>query len=608
MILNDQQRAAVESTAQRIAVVAGAGTGKTRTLVARIAHRIEQGADPSRICGVTFTRKAATELKERLAAEVGDRSRFVVVGTFHSLTASFIRRLCEVGGTSLRPDFSIYDDVDSSLLFSMIRSEISPRLPKKELERRYTRAETLTEHEDRDTPQFRIWREYHRRLLSMNALDFGGIIETFFEMLSENPDVFKRHADRFSDICVDEYQDTDRMQDTLVKMAIAAGKAFPGNLFLTGDVRQSIFGWRSAEPKIMQETAADPGVEVYHLTRNYRSTVPIVEAANKIESQMTLPAELQSGGLVTDKPGTKPVFFSANLHSDEARQVAQEIQDYIEIGGSPSDVAVIYRAHRSARHVSRELEEREIPFHRVGSDQDIWRHGSMRQIVRLLRLCCNTADDQSFEWLINWPVPRFDEVALAELKLKSLEDFTPMLLCAGAGAEHFARCSDEIDLDTPITGALIAIDSIMHLTSPDVFMDEAALNAVAIEAIGEWEDQQNEGQNTVTVAGPTVSEFLDWFVSRSMQDEIKADRKCVTLCSCHAAKGLEWPVVYVIDLEQGRFPIGRAGTDQEEELRLFYVAITRARNQLYLCRATENSRGMEIKPSRFLGMIVQESK
>jgi len=613
MKLNDQQQAAVESEGKRIAVVAGAGTGKTRTLVARIAHRIKDGADASRICAVTFTNKAARELRDRLKAEVGRDAKHIAVGTFHSLTAGFIRRLCEYSETPLRPDFSIYDDVDSGLLLEMVRKEISPALAKKHLAHRYSRAETLNaEHEDRDLPGFRIWQEYHRRLLSMNALDFDGILETFFAMLLAEPEVFERHAQRFSDILIDEMQDTDGVQWSLASLAVEAGRAFGGNLFVIGDPKQAIYSFRGADVSIIKGIMADPEWEVHALNRNYRSTIPIIDLANRAESAMDFPVELQTGGLVTEKPGARVSTLIANLHAVEARVIANEIQAHLDAGGKPQDVAVLYRAHAHSRRICEALDDAEIPYCRVGAEQDLWRMPETRQIIRLLRLACNPADDQSFAWVVNWPSERISTLALAELKLSSLEACSSMLATAGDQTEDLQRFSAEVDRDTPLIAALLSLDSILHLTDTGKYGALAVDCALAIETIGEWAEpeteridhvQNGEVNATITIDAPTVGDFLDWFVSRSVQDEIRNQRDAVTLCTVHAAKGLEFPIVFVAGLEEGRFPNARKDTDPAEELRLFYVAVTRARSELYLTRATEHSRGGFIEPSRFLALL-----
>lgn len=625
MQLNEQQQAAVKSGSARVCVIAGAGSGKTRVIVSRVAHRIEQGADPSRICCVTFTRKAAGELKERLAALVGNDARHVKIGTFHSLCAQFIRRYADLDPDGrLTSEFGILDDVDSKLLLDICQKEIAKSTTKSALmDRRYSRIETLQEdHPDKDKPTFRIWTAYHQRLLSLNSLDFDSILEHFFSVLLRNADVFGRHADRFGDVLVDEHQDSDRLQDSLVKLAVAAGKQYDGNLFFCGDPRQSIYTWRGAEPRIMQELMSDPEWEIHTLNRNYRSTIPIVDLANRIESAMDFPPELSTGGLVTDRPGSRPVAMAGLFHADEAQLVAGEIREHLDAGGKPSDVAVLYRAHAHARRVAEALDEAEIPYYRVGSEQDIWRAESTRQIVRLLRLACNPADDQTFAWVANWPDVRLDGLAMAELRLAALEACSPMLPAASDKVPDLWRVTREIDRDTLLLQSLISLDSILHLTDPDKWGALAVENSLAIETIGEWAEPEPKIDLTINVPGcdcktipvsprvdgPTVGDFLDWFVSRSMQDEIREERETVTLCTIHAAKGLEWPLVFLIGLEAGRFPNQRADTDHAEELRLFYVAVTRARDELFLSRATEHSRGGEIKPSRFLELIGTDRK
>ena len=587
MDLNQEQKAAVETTARRALVQAGAGSGKTRVLTSRAAHLVDSGTPPDRICCVTFTRKAANELRSRLSTMIGRNASQLTVGTFHSLCASWIRSYLETSrALPLTPDFSIYDATDSGALLEMSRAAMARQMPKSGLDRRYSWREICDEsHPDRNADGFRVYADYHRRKFSMNAIDFADCLELFLHLLLLDPAVFLRHAERYQHILIDEGQDTDRLQWSLASLAIEAGKAFSGCLFVVADTRQSIYAFRGAEPQTIEALAADPDWATYGLTVNYRSTRQIVELANRIDLAMGLKST-EGKQLTALKVGGEPQVLPCGDAWNEARTIANHIRGYTEVGMRPKDIAILYRTHKQAKPLCAVFDECEIPYYRVGSERALWDQVGARQVVRLLRLACNPGDDQSFEWVCNWPQERLSPRDLAGAKADAAGAAQHMIVAAGDAVSDLRALVFDVDRDMLAAEAVACLE---NLIGEDDFAHAACVE------IAEW----NDGE-------ATTGEFLDWFATRNLQDEMREERDAVTLCTVHASKGLEWPLVCLVGMEHGTFPIKRANTDAAEELRLFYVAVTRARSELVLSHATVAERGpmtVTVQPSPFLAFM-----
>lgn len=598
MNLNPEQLAAVQTRHPRVAVIAGAGTGKTATLVSRIADLIKSGRSPDRILALTFTNKAAREMRERLTGMVGDRAARVNVGTFHAMAIRWIRRFLPLTReVPLTKRFNVLDQFDSDTLLDEVRAELAPDLTMRKLRfYRVSREESVEPgHPNRNDSWFRCWKEYHRRLLSADSLDFAGILEMFWYMIKKNPEIAKRQAERFSDVLIDEFQDTSKFQWGLVRGLFDFASDLDVAIFIVGDTRQSLYSWRGAAPDILDSIVSSGSFEVHSLVRNYRSTVPIVTAANRLEASMLI--QLPAGSsLVTEKPGPPVEVIASRSPWDEAEYVAGEIATLLDSGASASDVAVIARTHDELRLVGKILKKRKIEFFHVGGSAEIWDRKCTRGIIRMLRLAANHADRQSWNLIANWPYKRFSAGDLARIDLAALQQDRYQVE-VGSGypvAADLASWLEQADENTYLEDALDTVAQVFKLDGPE--------HEAAVEAIVRWSADQD--------SSPTIREFLDWFGVRHMQDEITA-KDVLLLLTVHGAKGLEWPIVFVIGMSNGRFPLARKGQNFEEEKRLAYVAVTRARDELILSstalKRLRSGKSVPCSPSAFLGTMFPEA-
>lgn len=586
--LNPEQLAAATSTHRRVAVIAGAGTGKTATLTARIAHLIHKGASPDRILALTFTNKAALEMRQRVAAAVGaDVGSRVHIGTFHAQGIRWIRRFLPLApGLRLSPRFNVLDEVDSGLLLEEVRKSVC-----KDLSMRKLRTHRVAWHEclevnhiDRDQPWFLAWREYHRSALSADCLDFDGILETVDMLISRYPEIARRHAERFEHVLVDEFQDTSIFQLDLVQRMFRWQASLDSSAFVVGDLRQLIYSWRGADVEGIAEAIDGGDWQVYALVRNYRSSRPIVDAANGLQRTMTIPLP-EGSELVTDRPGPAITVERCANPPDEADLVARTVREILDSGATTEDVAVLARRHDDLRLVARALDRAEVPWYHVGGDSAVWDDPTARKIVHALRLAANHYDGRAWTMIANWPRERFNRLALAELDRDSMRQRLPVVdLAIGRpeGADLGAFVG-RVDGESGLAQAVADLFSSVACAG-----DEATERARA--AISDWDQQY----------GPaTVRDFLDWFSVRHQADGVRADLGRVVLSTVHGAKGLEWETVIVVGLDEGRFPIAREGGNGEEEKRLAYVAVTRARQELILTwAASKRDRKGNTNPTR----------
>ena len=599
MDLNPEQLAAVHTRHPRVAVIAGAGTGKTATLVARIAGLIDDGVSPDRILALTFTNKAAREMRERLTGLVGDRASRVCLGTFHAEAIKWIRRflpLCREVPLSKR--FNVIDQFDSEALLDEVRLELAPSMSmRKVLGYRVSREESVEKnHPDRGEDWFRCWKEYQRRLLSADSLDFSGILEMFEYMIRKNHEIAKRQAERYSHVLIDEFQDTSKFQWKLVRGLFDFASGLDVAIFIVGDTRQSVYAWRQASPDILADISTSGLFEVHALVRNYRSTIPIITAANKLEASMLIPLP-EGSSLVTDKPGSPIEIMRKRNEWQEAEWVAGQIAELLDCGAAPSDLAVLARIHDDLRLVSRFLGEREIECYHVGGKAEVWDRKSTRGLIRMLRLAANHADRQSWNLAANWPGRRFSAGDMARIDLASARE-AEYKVDVGVRYEVAADLKAWLEAVSEDTGLAESLDAAVRL-----FGLSGSEIEDACDAITGWADIQENEQ--------TVRGFLDWFGVRHMQDEITG-HDGVLLLTAHGAKGLEWPIVFVVGLSDGRFPLARKGQNFEEEKRLAYVAVTRARDLLVLSytetKRRRSGKSEACSPSSFLKtMFAEES-
>jgi DNA helicase-2/ATP-dependent DNA helicase PcrA len=644
--LNPEQRAAVVHAGGPLLIVAGAGSGKTRVLTSRAAYLLATGrARPSEILAITFTNKAAAEMRDRVEALVGPAARSVWVSTFHSACVRILRREAKTLG--LRSSFSIYDSADSQRLLTMVARELDldpKRYPAKGLASRisalkdelvdpetYARTSGAAQgaSSEYDTVLAQVYTRYQARLQKAHALDFDDLIMATVNLLQAFPEVAEHYRRRFRHVLVDEYQDTNHAQYTLVREL--AGKT--GELTVVGDSDQSIYAFRGATIRNILEFEHDyPNATTILLEQNYRSTQNILSAANAIISHN--PGR-QPKRLWTDSgAGAAIVVYVADNEHEEARFIAEEIDRLGDSDGvRPGDVAIFYRANAQSRALEEVLIRVGLPYKVVGGTR-FYERREIKDAVAYLRAVANPDDDVNLRRILNVPkrglgdraeamvaafaereqisfgaaLDRADEIlGIATRSLTALRSFSALmgdlrvLAAGGAGpAEVLGTVLDR-------TGYLADLRASDDPQDGSRVENLAELHAVA----SEFEQSEPEGD---------LADFLERVSLVADSDQIpspdgadgKADLGVVTLMTLHTAKGLEFPVVFLTGLEDGTFPHMRSLADTEqlaEERRLAYVGLTRARERLYISRAAVRTAwGVpnEFPPSRFLDDLPEQ--
>jgi DNA helicase-2/ATP-dependent DNA helicase PcrA len=636
--LNPTQREAVAATEGPVLVVAGAGSGKTRVLTFRIAHLVRDlGVSPYEILAITFTNKAAGEMKERVGALVGPVANAMWVSTFHSACVRILRQ--EIHRLGYRSSFSIYDDADSVRLLTMVIKDLdldSKRFPPRQMKAAISKAKNeLIDYETfaaQDSGFFHekvsdIYRLYQQRLVEASAVDFDDILTLTVEILQAFPEVLERWQNRFQYVLVDEYQDTNRAQYMLVKMLAAKHR----NVCVVGDSDQSIYAFRGADMRNIMEFEKDyPDTRVILLEQNYRSSQTILDAANAVISNN---ASRQPKRLWTDAgSGESIVVFEAEDEHEEAAYIAEEIARLRDTGIDLNDVAVFYRTNAQSR-VIEELFVRFGVTYQVVGGLKYYDRKEVKDALAYLRVIVNPDDQVAIKRIINTP-----KRAIGDTSVAHVDRFAES---AGVTFMEALRRVDEIDaLTVRAQNAIAEFVAVMGLMSgkatagPEAAL-ESALNDTGyfdmiraertIEAMGREENLKEllaasaEFEETGPASmGPDEWNQLDgvgklqmFLESISLVADLDSveDTDVVTLMTLHNAKGLEYPAVFLTGLEDGVFPHMRSLGDPkelEEERRLCYVGITRAEQRLYLTRAwSRNMWGQNNYngPSRFLSEI-----
>ena len=599
-LLNEEQLAPLKQIDGAVLVTAGAGSGKTRLLTHRIAYLIDSyGVSPFNILAITFTNKAANEMKERVAKMVAGAEN-VWISTFHSMCAKILRRDIEYLSPFTR-DFSIYSDSDSDKVAKEVLSArgIEDDKIKKQLifhlsnwkNGNQTLEDYISTHESEfDIRKIGLYMtDYQNFLKKNNALDFDDLISKTIELFDKFPDVLSYYANRFKYILVDEFQDTNLKQYELVKMLASVHK----NLFVVGDEDQCIYSWRGANLENLFKLKNDfPDIKVYKLERNYRSTKEIIEVANRVIKNNSSRFDKN---MWTDKDGgKKPVLYNAYDERDEALFVAKTIEKLKSEGYEYNDIAVLMRINALSRSFEEAFLSYNIP-HRIFGGFKFYERVEIKNVISYLRLFVNPKDDISFARIINFPKRGIGDGTIA--KLKALNDDKSLLEnCLSSELEMSALYKK---FEPFIQGYK---NSAMHINeSLSQFIKEVIKNFKIRENYNpNDEDDFNRLLNIEQLVASasdfealnektTLSEFLESITLSSDNDEIGSGG-AVTIATVHGVKGLEFKVVFIVGLEEGIFPISRAFNSKaelEEERRLMYVALTRAEEQLYLTFATK---------------------
>ena len=623
--LNPEQRLAAETTEGPVLILAGAGSGKTRALTYRIAHLIDKGVSPWNILAITFTNKAAKEMQERVSELVGEAGESVWVSTFHSMCAKILRRDIEKIGYAR--SFTIYDADDQ---LQVIKEQFKKKniddkvLPPKEVKAKIGDAKNQLLSPDewfaqsdktlRSQQIHDLYVAYEDSLRRANALDFDDLLVKTIELFLDHPSVLANYKDKFHYVHVDEYQDTNVAQYTLVKLLTKESR----NLCVVGDDDQSIYGWRGADIQIILNFGKDfPDAKIIKLERNYRSTANILDAANQVIAHNSGRMEKS---LWTELPEGDPIkLFCAGDEREEAAWVCDRIQQARRSGSPYSDVAILYRSNAQSRVLEDMLMRAGIPY-RIYGGLRFYDRKEVKDILAYLRAISNQADDVSLRRIINEPKRAIGDSTIAELvrhatrldmPLYSALMDIPQTLSArprkcvsefGQLMNELVMLHDEMKLSEFVNEVYIRTGLKAQLERDLSEQGKSRLENMAefLGAISEFEEQSDT---------PTLSSYLENVSLISDLDKTDAQEQAVTLMTIHSAKGLEFPSVFLVGLEEGIFPNGRSLYDEdklEEERRLCYVAITRAREKLFISYASQRMLFNQVSynaKSRFLKEI-----
>lgn len=653
--LNGPQREAVLCAEGPLLVLAGAGSGKTRVLTHRIAHLVEDlNVAPWQIMAITFTNKAAAEMRERLQSLIGGGARGMWVSTFHSMCVRILRTDCERVGFA--KGFTIYDDSDSKRLVEQIMDELNidkKRYPIPALRNRISQAkndlqvaEVFAEKTSDQVGQVaaRVYTRLQERLRQLNAFDFDDLLLYTWLLLKNHPDVLAAYQNRFRYLMVDEYQDTNHAQYVLTQLLAAAHK----NIMVVGDDDQSIYSWRGADLRNILDFENDyPEARVVKLEENYRSMGNILAAANAvIANNLTRKPKK----LFTSKPaGDKISVYSATDERDEGRWIASEIEHQHGEGMSYNQIAVFYRTNAQSRMLEDMLMRAGVPYRLIGGTR-FFDRAEIRDVMAYLNLVVNPANDVAAHRVINVPkrgigkttVEHIDYVAretgitflqAAELCIaddqirsatrKAIAEFVALIHEAQGYAGDLRKVVEAIVDKAGLIRALEAENSddaagrIENIQELFGVVDEYAQTHDDADALFEpptAEDAPGADDEPPvrTFQANSLPDFVEWVTLRTDMDTVAEDGEAITMMTIHAAKGLEFDCVFVAGMEESLFPHGNSSQDSqglEEERRLAYVAITRARKKLYLTNAfTRQIFGQSSAnpPSRFIGEIPLE--
>ncbi|MEU9855972.1 DNA helicase PcrA [Streptomyces sp. NPDC047974] len=629
--LNEQQRAAVVHTGSPLLIVAGAGSGKTRVLTHRIAHLLgTRHVHPGQILAITFTNKAAGEMKERVEQLVGPRANAMWVMTFHSACVRILRRESKrLGFTS---SFSIYDAADSKRLMALVCRDLDldpKKFPPKSFSAKISNLKNELIDEETFADQAadgfektlaEAYRMYQARLREANALDFDDIIMTTVHLLQAFPDVAEHYRRRFRHVLVDEYQDTNHAQYTLVRELVGTGyeDLGPAELCVVGDADQSIYAFRGATIRnILQFEEDYPDATTILLEQNYRSTQTILSAANAVieRNESRRPKNLWTNA----GAGARITGYVADTEHDEAQFVADEIDRLTDKGEAKAgDVAVFYRTNAQSRVFEEIFIRVGLPYKVVGGVR-FYERKEVRDVLAYLRVLANPEDNVPLRRILNVPKRGIGERAEAMIDalslrekitfpqaLKRVDEAYGMAARSANAVKRFNVLMDELrTIAESGAGPAVVLEAVLERTgylaelqaSTDPQDETRIENLQELAAVAlEFEQERGESGGQEGAGAGTLAEFLERVAlvadSDQIPDEDEDGSGVITLMTLHTAKGLEFPVVFLTGMEDGVFPHMRAlgqTKELEEERRLAYVGITRARERLYLTRSSMRS-------------------
>ena len=629
--LNKEQQQAVQHTEGPLLILAGAGSGKTKVLTVRIAHLLAQGVNPYEILAITFTNKAAKEMKSRVEGLVGDVANRIWLSTFHSFCAKFLRFELD-NFLGYNSNFTIYDTSDSQAV-------IKAALKALNLDDKYYPVGAMIgaisdaknkllfasdfRKQARDFYQQKVadvYEYYERELRKNNALDFDDLLLVAVKLLQSNEAVLDKYSKRFRYVMIDEYQDTNHAQYLLAKLLASHWK----NIAVVGDADQSIYAWRGADIQNILDFEKDyPNCTSIKLEQNYRSTKIILDAANAvIENNEGRPKK----NLWTDKTeGAKIQHFTAQSEHEEAAFIGDTIAKKHDIHGVPyGDMAILYRTNAQSRVLEEALIKRALPYTMVGGTK-FYDRKEIKDVLAYLRVLYNPFDDLSLLRIINVPKRSIGATTVAKLQDYARANGTSLFMTltqlhlvdtikgkTKEKLEEFGILIFTLVAEMEDKTVLDILESILDRTGDLAQLEESTdpQDQARAENIGELLSVAKDFQDTNPTG--TVEDFLEQVALVNDVDSFEQEESKVTLMTLHAAKGLEFPIVFLGGLEEGLFPHSRTlmnPEEIEEERRLAYVGITRAEKELYISNATTRTvfgRTSSYLPSRFIDEIPEE--
>ncbi|MEC8397743.1 MAG: UvrD-helicase domain-containing protein [Bacteroidota bacterium] len=639
--LNETQLEPVLHRDGPLMVIAGAGSGKTRVLTYRIAHLMQQGVDAFSILALTFTNKASREMKARIAELVGDgEAKNLWMGTFHSVFARILRQ--EADKLGFPRDFTIYDTQDSNRLIASIIKEMS--LDKdiykfKQIRNRISsfKNSLITVKAYHNNPDLQeadsmsrrprlgeIYKEYVERCFKAGAMDFDDLLLKTNELLNIHPQVLAKYQDRFRYILVDEYQDTNHSQYLIVR---ALSDKFQ-NICVVGDDAQSIYGFRGANINNILNFQKDyQDVKLYRLEQNYRSTKNIVNAANSIISHNK--NKIEKVVWTGNEEGSKIKVQRCITDADEGREVASQIFEFkMQEQRQNKEFAILYRTNAQSRAIEDALRKRDIPY-RIYGGLSFYQRKEIKDLLAYLRLIINPKDEESLKRVINYPARGIGQATLDKLIIgaknhsfslfETLQNASELNLSLNAGTlkklEGFVNLILSLQIENQKSNAF-EIAEIVTKKSGLVLELKKDGTPEGVSKVENIEELLNgirdfvEGQREIADATGNLSEFLeDVALATDFDNEKESDLDCVYLMTIHLSKGLEFPVVFIVGLEEDLFPSAlslSSRSELEEERRLFYVAMTRAEQKAVLTYTLSRYRWgklVDAEPSRFIEEI-----
>lgn len=629
--LNERQKEAVLATEGPVLVLAGAGSGKTTVLVNRIAYMIsEKHIRPWNILAITFTNKAAREMKDRIERLLGDTAKDMWIGTFHSVCVRILRSCIDLLGYSR--DFVIYDTADTKTVMKECLRELDideKSFPVRNVLSIISNAkndlmdaatfENVYKSDYRMSIIAKIYYRYQTKLRKNNAVDFDDIILNTVKILSENPDVLSKYQDKFRYILVDEYQDTNNSQYLLINLLAQANR----NLCVVGDDDQSIYKFRGANiGNILNFEDDYSDVQKITLDQNYRSTQNILDAANSVISNNK--GRMGKSLWTSNGDGNKVFVYTGTNEYDEARYIARQIKKHFDEQGSFSDCAILYRTNAQSRVIEEMLMRESVPY-KVLSGLRFYDRKEIKDIIAYLRVVYNPNDDVSLARIINEPKRKIGNATLEKARNIAREKETSLydvishaddypefktaikkLLGFSEIIQSLIKLKDTVTIED-LTGRILNDTGYM----PALVMEDTTESKTRIENLGEFISVITEFEKNEET-GNTLGEFLENISLVSDIDGYDENEDSAVLMTIHSAKGLEFPIVFLSGLEEGLFPGMRSmesDDDIEEERRLCYVAITRAKEQLYITKTisrTIHGKTMPTTSSRFFKEIPVE--